>query len=272
MLLSTQIKSDSIQTLDTIFAKRTILMPTNLRLVTIPVSHYSEKVRWALEYLRIPFQELPHMPPFHLRATKKYGGTSVPVLFTGKETIADSTDILRYLDKISAGKLYATDPELQALSTELETLFNLRLGVNTRRWGYSYALTPKFIYPRWTLGIPIWEKLLFPIVFPKVRSTVEQMLNINETSAAESYQEIASVFDRVNRVLADGRKYLLGDRFSAIDITFAALAAPIIQPPGHHISPSPLELLPAPMRIDIRKCQATAAGEFGLRLYREHRY
>ncbi len=246
-------------------------MPTNFRLITIPISHYSEKVRWALAYLQIPFQELPHMPPFHRGATKKHGGTSVPVLVTDAGATTDSTDILRYLDRLYPGKLYPIEPEVQVLSNELETLFNHKLGVHTRRWGYSYALTPQLIYPRWTLGVPIWEKLLFPIVFPRVRSTVQDMLNINSTSAAQSYQEIVNIFDRVSQLLADGRKYLLGDQFSAIDITFAALAAPIIQPPEHHIPIIPLESLPTQMQIEIRNCQATAAGAFGLRLYRELR-
>ncbi len=247
-------------------------MPTNFRLITIPVSHYSEKVRWALDYLQIPFQELPHMPPFHRRATKKYGGTTVPVLVTDLNVATDSTDILRYLDALYPEKLYPAQPELQALSMELETLFNLKLGVHTRRWGYSYALTPQLIYPRWTLGIPIWEKLLFPVIFPIVQSKVRDLLDLTATSAAESYREIEIVFDRVSEFLSDGRKYLLGDQFSAIDITFAALAAPIIQPPEHHISPSPLELLPAQMQTDIRNCQVTPAGKFGLRLYRENRH
>lgn len=246
-------------------------MPTKFRLITIPVSHYSEKVRWGLEYLQIPYQELPQMPPFHRGATKKYGGTLVPVLVTDSIVKTDSTDILRYLDTLDPGKLYPTNPELQALSTELETLFNLTLGVNTRRWGYSYILTRELLYPRWTFGVPFWQKLLFPVIFPRVESIVRDNFDITATSAAESYQEIMGVFDRVTEILADGRKYLLGDRFSAIDITFAALAAPIIQPPEQHISPPPLDSLPPQMQTDIRNCRATPAGEFGLRLYREHR-
>jgi glutathione S-transferase len=249
-----------------------ISIPKNFRLITIPISHYSEKARWALEYLQIPFQELAHMPPFYRQATKKYGGTSVPVLVTNTGAATDSTDILRYLDRLYPEQLYPIDPQLQLLGTELEILFNLKLGVHTRRWGYSYALTPELIYPRWTLGVPIWEKLLFPILFPKIRSKVQELFDITETSAAESYREVQIIFDRVTNVLSDGRKYLLGDRFSAIDITFAALAAPIIQPPEHPISPTPLELLPAQMQTDIRKSQATPAGEFGLRMYAQHRH
>jgi glutathione S-transferase len=246
-------------------------MSKDLRLITIPVSHYCEKVRWALEYLRIPFQELPHMPPFHSNATKKYGGTTTPLLATGTAVIKDSTDILHYLDTLYPGKLYPNQPELRELIDELEALFNDKLGVHTRRWGYSYVLTPKLLYPRWTMGVPIWEKWLFPIVFPKVSKIVQEKFDINATSASASYQEIQQVFDRVNQVLADGRKYLLGDQFSAIDITFAALAAPVLQAP-EHLMASPIDSLPAQMQTEIRQCQATPAGKLGLRLYRDHRY
>lgn len=247
------------------------MMPKNFRLVTIPVSHYSEKARWGLDYLQIPFKELAHMPPFHRGATKKYGGTSVPVLITDTGAATDSTDILRYLDRLYPERLYPIDPQLQLLGTELEILFNNTLGVHTRRWGYSYVLTPELLYPRWTLGVPFWEKLLFPVIFPKVGAILKQNFDITATSGAESYREIKGVFDRVDRILADGRKYLLGDRFSAIDITFAALAAPILQPPEHHISPAPLESLPPQMSTDIRTAQGTSAGKFGLRMYAEHR-
>ena len=255
-------------------------MPTKFRLITIPVSHYVEKVRWALDYLKIPFQESPQMPPFHRGAVQKYGVTTVPVLVADslaeplrmRIVKTDSTDILRYLDTLYPGKLYPPDLALQELSTELETLFNLTLGVSTRCWGYSYILTRELLYPRWTLGVPFWQKLLFPIIFPKVEPIIRENFKITATSATESYQEIIGVFDRVNEVLSDGRKYLLGDRFSAIDITFAALAVPILQPAEQYTPSTSLDLLPTQMQADIRNCRSTPAGEFGLRLYRENRH
>jgi glutathione S-transferase len=246
-------------------------MPTNLSLITIPISHYAEKVRWALDYLQLPYRERAHMPPFHRNATKKHGGTSVPVLVTADRSICDSTEILHYLDTLQPGKLYPIEPEERALAIELETLFDRTLGIHTRRWGYSYVLTPELVYPKWTQGVPFWEKLLFPIVFPKAKPTILQMMDITASSGVESYREIFRVFERVDRILADGRQYLLGDRFSAIDLTFAALAAPTLQPPEHHIPPTPIDLLPMQAQTDIRNFQATNAGKFGLRLYREHR-
>nr|WP_293103382.1 glutathione S-transferase N-terminal domain-containing protein [Okeania sp. SIO2F4] len=54
----------------------------NYRLITIPISHYSEKARWALDRLKITYKEEPHVPVFHRFATMKYDGSSVPVLAT----------------------------------------------------------------------------------------------------------------------------------------------------------------------------------------------
>jgi glutathione S-transferase len=246
-------------------------IPTNCRLITIPISHYCEKVRWTLDYLNIPFQEVPCMPPFSRSVTAKYGGTTVPLFATDKDIVTDSRDIIRYLDTLMPGKLYPIEPELLLLSNELEILCDDVLGVHARRWGYSHALIAKLIYPRWTLGAPIWQKLLFPFIFPVVRSKVREMFDINATSASESYQEILRVFDRIEDILADGRRYLLGDRLTAIDIIFASLAAPILQPPEHPIPSAALDLLPVQMQQDIHHCQTTTAGKFGLRLYRESR-
>ena len=43
-----------------------------VRLITIPVSHYCEKTRWALNRANILFIEESHMPPFHRFATQKF--------------------------------------------------------------------------------------------------------------------------------------------------------------------------------------------------------
>jgi glutathione S-transferase len=72
-----------------------------VRLITIPVSHYCEKIRWALIRSQLPFVEDRHMPPFHRFFTSRVGGTSVPVLVTADRVLTDSADILQYIDEIS---------------------------------------------------------------------------------------------------------------------------------------------------------------------------
>ncbi len=61
-------------------------------LVTIPISHYCEKARWALDRAGIAYREQPHIQLIHIAAARRAGGgRTVPVLVTGDgATIGDS--------------------------------------------------------------------------------------------------------------------------------------------------------------------------------------
>ncbi|MBW4511124.1 MAG: glutathione S-transferase [Scytonematopsis contorta HA4267-MV1] len=245
-----------------------------LRLITIPVSHYCEKARWALTKLKINFVEEAHTPPFHTFATNRVGGKLTPVLVTENGVFTDSTDILQYLDSIVSEnvKLYPTNPELRKQAEELEELFDSQLGPATRRWGYSYATNDYKIMQRvWTKGIPFIERFVFPIVFYRMRSVVSKRFNITPENVASDYRTINNIFQQVRALLADGRPYLMGDNFSVADLTFAALAAPVIQPPEHPIKPFPLEKLSPQLASEISQFRSTPAGDFVLRLYRDER-
>ncbi|MBM4360738.1 MAG: glutathione S-transferase N-terminal domain-containing protein, partial [Deltaproteobacteria bacterium] len=70
-----------------------------LRLVTITVSHYCEKARWALDRAGLRYVEEGHAPLFHRPFTMARGGTSTPLLASPHGTLTDSTDILRFVDR-----------------------------------------------------------------------------------------------------------------------------------------------------------------------------
>ena len=68
----------------------------------VPVSHYSEKARWALDYKRIPHTR--RWPPggFHPVVTfilTRGKHQTVPVLVMDGEGIGDSTEIIRRLEE-----------------------------------------------------------------------------------------------------------------------------------------------------------------------------
>ncbi len=244
------------------------------RLITIPVSHYCEKVRWALSKLKISFVEEGHMPPFHRFITGKLGGSSTPILITNKGVFTDSNDIFKYLDLIVSDdlKIYPKDIKLSQKVEELEKLFNSKLGPCTRRWGYSYVMNDKKrMQTLWTINVPRFEKVLFPIVFPQMRFITRQQFDINPDSVSKACENIRSIFEQVSELLSDGRKYLVGDRLSAADITFSALASPVILPPEHPIQQTSLEDLPPKMVSEIKEFRATPAGAFVLRLYATER-
>ena len=69
-------------------------------LYTFTISHYSEKVRWTLDHLKLPYHEICLTPVFHIGPTLKMGGrkqTTVPILVTAEASIQDSARILEWL-------------------------------------------------------------------------------------------------------------------------------------------------------------------------------
>jgi glutathione S-transferase len=242
------------------------------RLITIPISHYCEKARWALEKLKLPYIEKRHTPPFHLLATGRVGGKTTPVLVTTAGVFTDSTTILKYLNSIAPAnaKLYPTDSNLCQQVEELEDLFDEQLGPATRRWGYFHVMNDyQFMQKRWCQGVPFYEQILFPLAFPITSSMARQKLNITPEATAQAYETINNIFAKVSELLADGRTFLVGNNFSAADLTFAALAAPVVLPPQHPSKPSPLQELPPNMAAEINAFRETPAGAYVLRLYRD---
>jgi glutathione S-transferase len=244
------------------------------RLITIPISHYCEKARWALTRIKVSYVEEGHIPLFHAFATKRAGGKSTPVLVTEKSAFTDSTDILKYLDSIASEsqKIIPEDPNLKKQAEELEELFDQKLGTAARRWAYSHIIEHnELIRDAWCNGIPKWEAIFFPVLLPILRPALVKNFEINADSAQQSYAQIQEIFHYVDQILSDGRQYLVGDRFSIADLTFASLAAPIIQAPEYPKRSRNRQSLPAQMLLQMTYLQETTAGKFILSLYANER-
>jgi glutathione S-transferase len=244
------------------------------RLITFGISHYCEKVRWALDQTGFSYIEERHLPPLHWLKTRPLGGSSVPVLVTEVEVLKDSADILRHLDSIAPPhlKLYPESSVLRREVEDLEAQFNRKLGVATRQWGYFYVLQNRgLIKQLWCKGVPTWEKLLFPMTFSSTRRVVYTNYNVNYESAITAYQRTQQIFQAVSDRLADGRKYLVGERFSAADLTFASLSAPGVVPPEYGGVLPELKQLPDEMVKQIQTLRDTVAGQYALRLYQQER-
>lgn len=243
--------------------------PTNgALLITMPHSHYAEKARWALDYLALPYVERPQLPLFHRFATRPRGGTSVPLLVQGGRTLADSSAIIRWADEAVGGD--ALLPREEASRSDvlaLEERFNKVLGVHTRRWGYAQLLGRRDIIASMvTRSVPRVQALFAPLVLPVFRPLVKRAFDITPETTKRSRERIDAVFEEVSGRLADGRPFLVGERFSAADLTFAALSAPVLLPPECPAYET-VTGIPAAMRDGVDRWRATAAGRFGLAMY-----
>jgi glutathione S-transferase len=237
-------------------------------LITIPISHYCEKARWALERAGVPYRERAHLQVLHwLAARRAGGGRTVPVLVCGERVLAESADIVAFADSRGAG-LRSADPSVRALEAELDE----RLGPHGRRWMYNELRGENALVARYgPTGVPAWQRRALPLAFPLVARVIDRYLDITPASAAQSLAEVCSVFDSVGERLSDGRPYLMGETFTAADLTFAALSAPMLVPPEYGVPlPQPSEL-PARMAAVVRELRDHPAGAHALAMYRTER-
>ena len=256
------------------------------RLVTIRPSHYNEKARWALDRFGHAYREEPWMPLLHFLGTapilvpRRGGRTdavstrlSTPVLVTEDRTIADSSAIVAFAAQA------AGDPS-RALYwsgeiVELDRRFSGRFGADTRRVAYHYLLPEQELLERLAIRSvgPIQARAWIGLS-PLVRRALIETLGVTPDKAARSRERVRAEFAAVDERLADGRRYLMGDRFSAADLSFAALGslAVLVSPAeGYGAWLPSLDEVPAEAAQLARELRATRAGDFILRMFAEER-
>jgi glutathione S-transferase len=247
-----------------------------LRLVTIPISHYCEKARWALDRAGLRYREEPHVQGLHrFYARRAGGGLTVPVLIADGEVIGESAQIIEWVDGRLAPehRLLPAEPDALATTRALCERFDGELGPKGRRLMYVHM----FAGPRELMmsfnnaGVPRWEDRTIRWTLPIAQHFIGRVLNIKPGIEASDEADVWHEFDFVAEQLADGRPYLLGERFTAADLTFAALAAPMIVSPTYGVPLPQPDVLPAQIADIVRRAREHAAGRFALRLIDEQR-
>lgn len=242
-------------------------------LLEISFSHYCEKVRWALNYHQIEFTRCPHLPLLTRVISRWRGGLwhTVPVLFVGKELVAGSQAILAWADTHGRRPALLKTQDGDELEIKRWTaLFDKKLGPATRRIFYFHILDEtQLIKPILQSSLSFPEKTLSTPFLPLIRAVIRNGLKIDSSGAERSRRDLNAVWHEVETALADGRRYLVADRFSAADLTFAALAAPILLPEAYDVELPAFEKLPRSAQEEINTMRNTKAGQFALDLYRQ---
>jgi glutathione S-transferase len=246
------------------------------RLITIPFSHYCEKARWALEVAGVAYEEEGHLPVFHYMATMRAGAKrSVPALIVGagagKTIIPDSTPIIAYADECRPGCLLPTAAAEREEALALEDAFDRQLGPATRRWLYFQLLDRKDLDHIILHEIPRWEVVALRATRPAAIAYLKRSLKIDAEGAERSRQKIDEAFANAGALLGDGRRFFVGDRFTVADLTFAALAAPVLLPPQYGVPLPPIDAFTPEARGRIEVWRRSPPGQFALRIYAEHR-
>jgi glutathione S-transferase len=245
------------------------------RLLTIPISHFCEKARWALERAGLEYLEERHVQGVHQVAARRAGGGStVPVLVASEGVYDDSEAILRYADERleEERRLFPADPDVRADVEALSRWLDAGLGPDGRRLMYAHMLPQRRLMLKVNnQGVPPWEALLLATAWPVATRMVNRHLGVGPSTIGDDHVRVRAAFDTIAERLADGRAHLCGDRFTAADLTFACLAAAVVVPPEYGVRlPQPGEL-PAPLARDIQDFRVHPAGAYALKLFRTHR-
>lgn len=205
----------------------------------IEVSHYSEKIRWALEFKEIEHRLKAPPPGLHMAiafALTRGEHKTFPVLRLEGRNIGDSSAIIAALeDYRPLPPLYPDGSADRRRAVELESFFDERLGPPMRLLGWHELLTDPERLGELTASMlpePVRGSSLaragsrrFGTAFVKLRYHVEV-----EAAAAEARTDVLAALDRLEAELGDG-EYLAGDRFSVADLTAASLFYPLVNPP-----------------------------------------
>src|SRR6516225_2401221 len=109
----------------------------------IAISHYSEKVRWALDDKSVEHERRTAPPGMHIAVAlwlTRGRGFTFPILELDGRRIADSTAIIAALEqRFPEPALYPVDPEERRRALELEEFFDEELGPYARRLPFHEA-------------------------------------------------------------------------------------------------------------------------------------
>jgi glutathione S-transferase len=204
----------------------------------IDISHYSEKVRWALEHKGIDHRRRSPLPGSHIPiafALTRGSQITLPVLTLEGRAIGDSTEIIAALEaRYPDPPLYPIDAEERARAIELEDWFDENLGPHTRLLPF-YELTqePDLFAEVAAASVPGPLGKAKPVVGAYARTYTRLRWNADSDEDAKRAREgIVAAFDKLEAELEKGDgEFLVGESLSVADITAASLFYPVVVPP-----------------------------------------
>jgi glutathione S-transferase len=198
----------------------------------LEISHYNEKVRWALDYKRVAHVRRAVTPGLQeFTARRLRAGRTVPVLEVNGQAIGDSTKIIEEIERRWPERpLYPGDPDERSRALDLEDRFDEQCGHDLRRVLFNDNLAEPEKFLAMLYGADHPRIGLLKMISPLFCEVVKRRFRIRPESVEKSREKVRAAFDEVAAELGPSG-YLVGESFTVADLTAASVLAPIVMPP-----------------------------------------
>jgi len=195
-------------------------------------SHFNEKVRWALDWKGLDSNRRNLLPGFHARTTKKLTGSAqTPVLVIDDEAIAGSTAILHRLEALQPSPaLFSADPKTAEEIEQWIDWLDDEVGPAIRLGLFDELLAdPKCAAAIFSVGHSGLKRMIYAVIFPRIIPVLRSRMSITAANAAQANKLTLEALDRIADA-TEATGYLVGDHFTAADLTAASLFFPLSFP------------------------------------------
>lgn len=241
------------------------------KLLTFAPMVDSETTRLVCRHYGVDFEERDHLFGWVSILSLLHGGTAfIPLLYgkgfklNGPKPVADRFDAALPPER----RLFPLDQPLADQVAADWTTYNGGMGADIAVFSYFHLLPERALMERiFAAPVPWLEAKLVPVVYGLLRRVFTRLLKLSPERAAEAADKMRATFDATDRRIADGRRYLCGDRLTAGDLALCAASAPLLLPTGYGaLMPAPEEL-PLVMRALRDELCARPTATFVQRLY-----
>lgn len=241
-----------------------------LRLNTFTISHFSEKVRWMLDFNELQYTERALVPGAHVWVLRKLRADPyVPLLEHDGHLVQGSGSIMDYIEQRLNARRLCVHSAQAARCAEIEALADQAFGLGIQRIFYGPLLeNRRTLVNLWSQGGPAWSKVFLHVSYQVLADALARKYQLTSENVALSRDLFRRTWDQFNVILRD-RPYLIGDHITRADVTVASLLAPLCCPPEH------VTRWPAQMPAEIAAFQEELRGHptwnFVMRLYHQQR-
>lgn len=241
------------------------------RLLHFRVSHFNEKVRWALDFKGWPHTRETQLPGLHIvKARRLTGQNKLPILIVDGRALHDSHAILAEIERLRPDPpLFPADPAGRARAREIERYYDAEVAPALRRLFWSaYFDRPADAARMAADGFGRAVEGVWRALFPMLRAGFRGNLGMDRESLRRARERMPGYFERLAAEVGPSG-YLVGDRFGVADLAAAAVMTAIVRPPEF---PYPLPEPWPPALAELRaSVEALPGFQWVLDIYRRHR-